>query len=70
MRLIGFPQEKRKSPQALGRPRTPIPVMMLLKQDASRTGKRQRLEEPNGNYLRQVRNEFGPSWLMKYRLPR
>jgi hypothetical protein len=26
--------------------------------------------EPDGCYLRQVRNQFGPSWLIKYRLPK
>jgi hypothetical protein len=25
--------------------------------------------EEGGNYLRQIRNEFGPAWLTKYRLP-
>jgi hypothetical protein len=32
---FGFPQEKRKSPQALTRTRMPSPVMILLKQDAA-----------------------------------
>jgi hypothetical protein len=26
--------------------------------------------EPDGGYLRQIRNQFGPSWLLKYRLPK
>jgi hypothetical protein len=25
--------------------------------------------EPDGVYLRQIRNTFGPSWLMKFRMP-
>jgi len=25
--------------------------------------------EPNGAFLRQVRNQFGPSWLKKFKLP-
>jgi hypothetical protein len=25
--------------------------------------------EPDGCHLREVRNQFGPSWLIKYRLP-
>jgi len=27
-------------------------------------------QEPDGNYLRQVRNQFGPSWLIKFKLPK
>ncbi len=26
--------------------------------------------EEDGGYLRQVRNQFGPSWLIKYQLPK
>jgi hypothetical protein len=26
--------------------------------------------EPDGGYLRQIRNAFGPEWLVGYRLPK